>query len=70
MSNGVRIYELAIKRVVVGLVPLKLHKNVFGRKETWLRSKGTILNDKFQVIYVLKMIYQFGKKQCSNSGRK
>ena len=31
-------------------------------KETWSRSKGAILNDKFQVIYVLKMIYQFGKK--------
>ena len=31
---------------------------------------GTILSDIFQVIYVLKMIYQVGKKQCSNSGRK
>ena len=27
-------------------------------------------NDIFQVIYVLKMIYQVGKKQCLNSGRK
>ena len=45
-------------------------QNALRRKETWLRSKGTILNDIFQVIYVLKMIYQVCKKQCSNSGRK
>ena len=70
MSNGGRIYKDVIKQIVVGLIPLKLHPAAFGRKETWLRSKGTILNDIFQVIYVLKMIYQVGKKQCSNSGRK
>ena len=64
MSNGGRIYKHAIKQVVVGLIPLKLHPAAFGRKETWLRSKGTILNDIFQVIYVLKMIYQVCKKQC------
>ena len=28
------------------------------------------MSDIFQVIYVLKMIYLVGKKQCSNSGRK
>ena len=28
------------------------------------------MNDIFQVIYVLKVIHQVGKKQCSNSGRK
>ena len=65
-SNGGRIYKDVIKQVVVGLIPLKLHPAAFGRKETWLRSKGTILNDIFQVIYVLKMIYQVGKMQCSN----
>ena len=64
MSNGGRIYKDVIKQVVVGLIPLKLHPAAFGRKETWLRSKGTILNDIFQVIYVLKMIYQVCKKQC------
>ena len=37
-------------------------KTLLKEKETWLRSKGIILNDKLQVIYVLKMIYQFGKK--------
>ena len=41
-------------------------QNAFGRKKTWLRSKGTILNDIFQVIYVLRMIYQVGKKQKRN----
>ena len=45
-------------------------QNAFGRKKTWLRSKGTILNDIFQVTYVLRMIYQVGKKQCLNSGQK
>ena len=57
-SNGGWIYEHGTKQVVVGLIPLKLHPKRFGRKKTWLRSKGTILSDKFQVIHVLKMIYQ------------
>ena len=43
-------------------------QNAFGREKTWLRSKGTILNDTFQVTYVLRMIYLVGKKQ--NSGQK
>ena len=30
------------------------------RKPAWLRSKGTIFNDIFQVIYVLKIIYEVG----------
>ena len=45
-------------------------QNAFGREKTWLRSKGTILNDTFQVTYVLRMIYLVGKKQCLNSGQK
>ena len=71
MSNGGRIYKHAIKRVVVGLIFLWNYiQNTFARKETWLRLKGTILSDIFQVIYVLKMIYQVGNKQCSISGQK
>ena len=69
-SNGGRIYEHAIKRVVVGLIPLKLHPKRFWKKGNLMKIKGTILSDMFQVIYVLKMIYQVGKKQCSISGRK
>ena len=34
MSNGGGICEHARKRVVVSLIPLKLHPNAFGRKET------------------------------------
>ena len=69
-SNGGRIHKHAIKRVVVGLIPLKLHPKRFWKKGNLMKIKGTILSDMFQVIYVLKMIYQVGKKQCSNSGRK
>ena len=69
-SNGGRIHKHAIKRVVVSLIPLKLHPKRFWKKGNLMKIKGTILSDMFQVIYVLKMIYQVGKKQCSNSGRK
>ena len=64
------MYDEAIKRVVVGLIPLKLHPKRFWKKGNLMKIKGTILSDIFQVIYVLKMIYQVGKKQCSNSGGK
>ena len=70
MSNGDWIYEHAIKQVVVGLIPLQLHPERFWKKGNLVKIKRNILNDIFQVIYVLKMIYQVGKKQCSNSGRK
>ena len=64
-SNGGRIHEHAIKRVVVSLIPLKLHPKRFWKKGNLVKIKATILSDTFQVIYVLKMIYQVSKKQCS-----
>ena len=65
-SNGGRIHDHAIKWVVVQFL-WNYIQNAFGRKETWLRSKGTILSDIFRVIYVLEIIYQVGKKQYSQS---
>ena len=56
MSNGGRIYEHAIKRVVVGLISLKLHPKRFWKEGNLVKIKKTILSDIFQVIYVLKMI--------------
>ena len=67
MSNGGRIYEHAIKRVVVGLISLKLYPKHFWKKGNLVKIKR---NNILQVIYVLKMIYQVAKKRCSNSGRK
>ena len=70
-SNGSQIYEHAIKRAVVGLIPLKLHSKCFWKKENLVKiKKRTIINDIFQVIYAIRMICQVGEKQCSNSGRK
>ena len=68
MSNGDRIYEHAIKQIVVGLIPLKLHPKRFWKKGNLVKIKRNILNDIFQLIYVRQMIYQIGKKQCLNSG--
>ena len=39
MSNGGRIYEHAIKRVVVGLIPLKLHPKRFWKKGNLVKIK-------------------------------
>ena len=39
MSNGGRIYEHAIKQVVVGLIPLKLHPKRFGKKGNLVKIK-------------------------------
>ena len=38
-SNGGRIYEHAIKRVVVGLIPLKLHPKRFWKKGNLVKIK-------------------------------
>ena len=54
MSNGGRIYEHAIKRVVVGLISLKLYPKHFWKKGNLVKIKR---NNILQVIYVLKMIY-------------
>ena len=43
MSNGGRIYEHAIKRVVVSLIPLKLHPKRFWKKGNLLKIKGNNL---------------------------
>ena len=72
-SNGGRIHEQAIKQVAVSLIPLKLHPKRFWKKGNLVKIKSNNLkwyNYYFKVIYVLKMIYHVGKKQCSNSGRK
>ena len=58
MSNGGQIYEHAIKRVVVGLIPLKLHPKCFWKKENLVKIKKNNHNDIFQVIYVFRMIYK------------
>ena len=39
MSNGGRIYEYVIKRVVVGLIPLKLHPECFWKKGNLVNIK-------------------------------
>ena len=39
MSNGSQIYEHAIKCVVVGQIPLKLHPKCFGKKENLVKIK-------------------------------
>ena len=36
---GSQIYEHAIKGVVVGLIPLKLHPKCFGKKENLVKKK-------------------------------
>ena len=46
MSNGGRIYEHAIKRVVVGLISLKLHPKHFWKKGNLVKIKR---NNMFQV---------------------
>ena len=38
-SNGGRIYEHAIKRVVVSLIPLKLHPERFWKKGNLVKIK-------------------------------
>ena len=42
---GSQIYEHAIKGVVVGLIPLKLHPKCFGKKENLVKKKRTIINN-------------------------
>ena len=39
MSNGGRIYEHAIKRVIVGQIPLKLHPKHFWKKGNLVKIK-------------------------------
>ena len=39
MSNGGRIYEYVIKRVVVSLIPLKLHPKRFCKKGNLVKIK-------------------------------
>ena len=69
-SNGGRIYEHAIKRVVVGLIPLKLDPKRFWKKGNLVKIKRNNLKWYISSYLCPKMIYQVGKKQCSNSGRK
>ena len=63
-SNGGRIYEHAIKRVVVGLIPLKLHPECFCKKGNLVKIKRNNLKWYISSYLCPKMIYQVCKKQC------